>query len=526
MVAFPYNFPGLVKRWFSGSGAGTEADPIIPEVQLRGYDEVGNVNRFTSMQKKFRDSFTQALNINWDVVTVGGASATISAGVLTIAAGTAATDRVELQSKETYTIPFIYAVGLQLSQRIANNAFLVEAVSVDATTLVPDGRHSVAWLLDGTTATNARYIVQNGGLSPLASSAVTIPTTASYSILELEPTWNESWFHTRPLDSAAARSQSYVRHQQLPDPNALYKLRIQSINVASFINVTGAVAGAANVIRLTVTAHGAATGNTFWIDSLNGVTNNGAEVRGSYTVTVIDANTIDLQGTTFGGAYITGSGRAGRQLAPATGTNLQVQYFTCGDYSELTVEITGSRGGNVAAMAAPVNVVTAATTPVTSSTAIDAAFPNPHPMGVRAANVNPTAMSAAGDLAGALATMIGALVVQPHALPEATWSFPVAAGGIVNTTDVVARVAAAAGIRNYVTAMQIKNAHPTVATEFVIKDGASTVLWRGHLAAAMNGSADITFEPPLRGSAATAINIACITTGAQVYASLQGYAAP
>lgn len=95
------------------------------------------------------------------------------------------------------------------------------------------------------------------------------------------------------------------------------------------------------------------------------------------------------------------------------------------------------------------------------------------------------------------------------------------AGGIVNTTDVVARAAAGASIRNDVKSMVVKNANAT-ATEFVIKDG-STIIWRGHLAASMGTADTIQFDPPLRGTANTAINIACITTGAQVYASLQGY---
>lgn len=64
-----------------------------------------------------------------------------------------------------------------------------------------------------------------------------------------------------------------------------------------------------------------------------------------------------------------------------------------------------------------------------------------------------------------------------------------------------------------------------MATEFVIKDGASTVLWRGHLPA--NGDqVSITLGPPLRGTANTAVNIACVATGAQVYANVRGFTAP
>ena len=46
------------------------------------------------------------------------------------------------------------------------------------------------------------------------------------------------------------------------------------------------------------------------------------------------------------------------------------------------------------------------------------------------------------------------------------------------------------------------------------------------------GSGEAATAPPgglfsaLRGTAATAVNFACLTTGAQVYVNAQGYAAP
>ena len=139
-------------------------------------------------------------------------------------------------------------------------------------------------------------------------------------------------------------------------------------------------------------------------------------------------------------------------------------------------------------------------------------------------SANPIAVTTARGV-DLLATLIGALVTKPYAIPEADWQTAAAAGGIITTTDVVLRAAAAAGIRNYVTSIDLRNAHPTVATEVVIKDGA-TVIWRQLLAAAMPAPVEITFPTPLRGTAATAMNVACITTGAQVYVNAQGFAAP
>lgn len=161
------------------------------------------------------------------------------------------------------------------------------------------------------------------------------------------------------------------------------------------------------------------------------------------------------------------------------------------------------------------------------ATAHDAAVSgNPVRMGSRAVTSNYTAV-ASGDAADTVCTVVGAQIVKSYSIPEADWQFASNAGGIVNTTDVVARAAQAAGIRNYVTGITAQNASATVATEFVIKDGA-TVLWRGFLgtSAVLNSAVGVTFATPLRGSAATALNVACVTTGAAVYANLQGYSAP
>jgi uncharacterized cupredoxin-like copper-binding protein len=129
----------------------------------------------------------------------------------------------------------------------------------------------------------------------------------------------------------------------------------------------------------------------------------------------------------------------------------------------------------------------------------------------------------AGDSSDLFITTGGAAITKAFGVPELDWQFAGASGGIVNTTDVVAKAAAAAGVRNYVTSIDLSNASAT-ATEVVIKDGA-TVIWRGHCPANSPGRS-IVFPTPLRGTAATAVNVACITTAAAVYVNLQGFTAP
>ncbi len=320
------------------------------------YDPVDDMMKMKSVQKKWRDSFTSPIADRWDQSGSGASTAATSAGVLTLASGTAAGDWVELLSKETFTIPFRAMFGAQ-NTRNANNHHIIEAVSVNADTGIPDGRHSMQIDLGGAanmTATNIVYAVQNGGLAPLSSAASAVVTTAAYSVLELEPFSDEAYFHSRTIDSTAGRANSYVRHQQIPDPTAVYKLRLRSMNHGAWKAVTGAVAGTGGVIRLTIAAH-AFTG-TVWVEALNGVTNNGAEVRGNYAITVVDANTIELNGTTFTGTYAAGSGRAAMAAAP-TAVTLQFQFANCQDYAELTAEITAGRGSSVEGQAIAARLV-------------------------------------------------------------------------------------------------------------------------------------------------------------------------
>lgn len=202
---------------------------------VSGYDSQDDMLKVKSVQKKFRDSFPgTALDTNkWTSSIGAGASISVGSGVLTMSSGTAANSESWVMSKETFTVPFRVSVGFTLSQRIANQAFLVEAISVDPVTGNPDGLYACAFLFDGTTATTGKYRVQNSGVTPLDSAAVTLPTTASGSLYELEPFADECWFHGGVLDSTTGRSNSYRRHQQIPDPNAVYKIRFRWLNGAT-----------------------------------------------------------------------------------------------------------------------------------------------------------------------------------------------------------------------------------------------------------------------------------------------------
>jgi hypothetical protein len=214
----------------------TESGGIhTPSQRIDGYDPQDDMIKVKSVQKKFRDSFTGVAvdTTKWLFTPGTEAHSAVASGVLTWGNGTAANDTHSLTSLETFTVPFRVTFGMTLSQRIANSSFYVEAVSVNMTTGEPDGLHSCGFVFDGVTATQGKYFVQNGGGAPLVSAAVTLPTTASGSVYELEPFSDEVWFHGGLMDSNAARANSYRRHQQIPDPNATYKLRLRWLNGAT-----------------------------------------------------------------------------------------------------------------------------------------------------------------------------------------------------------------------------------------------------------------------------------------------------
>ena len=115
-------------------------------------------------------------------------------------------------------------------------------------------------------------------------------------------------------------------------------------------------------------------------------------------------------------------------------------------------------------------------------------------------------------------------VTQP-ALSSTFWQYAAVAGGIVNSTaDVAIKAAAGAGVRNFLSSLVVPHDALGAASEYVIKDGA-TVIYRGKAHAAMTEGVPINFDPPLRGTANTALNFALITltvTGG-TFVNAQGY---
>ena len=142
-------------------------------------------------------------------------------------------------------------------------------------------------------------------------------------------------------------------------------------------------------------------------------------------------------------------------------------------------------------------------------------------IGLCARSTEPTAV-ASNDATRPTATLLGKQVVQPFAIPASTWSYASPAA-VTDTSDDAAKAAGGGSVRNYITGIQVMNSHATTGTAVVIKDG-STVLWQGY-AAPVGGGCSAQFNPPLRGTANTAVNVANVTTSSSTFFNLQGYVA-
>ena len=138
-------------------------------------------------------------------------------------------------------------------------------------------------------------------------------------------------------------------------------------------------------------------------------------------------------------------------------------------------------------------------------------------------------VSASGDVADNICTLTGATIQKPFSIPEADWAYAAAASGILNTTTAVTiKAAAGAGLRNYITGLQIASDNLGAATELVIRDGAGgTVLWRGKRDTAPPVTS-VVFQTPLKSTANTLLEIATLTASitGSVYVNAQGYVAP
>jgi len=211
-------------------------------------------------------------------------------------------------------------------------------------------------------------------------------------------------------------------------------------------------------------------------------------------------------------------------VAPTTSTTLTVGSVSVENYATTPTSnynVKSQGNANVTPVIIPGNVITVGVSAHSSS-----ANGNP----VQIAGITKTVLDASltqGDACALSMTTAGQQIQKSFGSAENDWQYAAAAAGILNTTVAVTfKAAAGALIRNYITGISIMSEAITTATELVIRDGAAgTVLFRTKIPVAGLPSTNIQFPTPLRGTAATLLEVATLTaTGAgAVYFNAQGY---
>lgn len=233
---------------------------------------------------------------------------------------------------------------------------------------------------------------------------------------------------------------------------------------------------------------------------------------------------------TIGGLSFTNTGSSA--LATTTSSAGGMQFTRKGRYFRARVSTYGSGTVSVVGTLSKVPVAQLGLMYIGGGLFFEggSAGTNPIVIGLECRTSSKTSVSNAA-LVRPIATTDGRLITRLNSIPENEWQYAAASGGITNTTTAVTLVAAqAAGIRNYLTSLQLSSDALGAATEIAIRDGAGgTVLWRGKIGiAGIAGVSNIQFSDPLKSTAATLLEVvtlsASVTGG--VYVNAQGYIAP
>lgn len=186
------------------------------------------------------------------------------------------------------------------------------------------------------------------------------------------------------------------------------------------------------------------------------------------------------------------------------------------DATGTTVYLSATGAGSNGDPFVPANTTTATMTGNVANDAADSG--NPVKTGGRARTTNITAV-ASDDRVDAIHDAQGRRVVAPYSIPEALVRG--VSAQITGTSDTAVIAAQGAGVRIYVTHFLVFNTDATVSTQVNIKDGSTTIY--SVYVPALGGQVSVTLPAPLRLTANTALNAACVTTSAEVVVSASGF---
>lgn len=487
-------------------------------------------------------------SIMFPMIGAGG-SITVGSGQATITSGTTS-DAVTGFKRLTDYAPIVFRSRVSVSQRIANQH---SHIGLEENVAVP--RWFARFLLDGVTATTVKCETgRNPSGAPSASetetTTITIPNGGNTSQIidyRVEMLTESVRFyisgvlvaeHVRVIPHQHDEMTSHVEVRNQTGPASSTSIVIDyiagknhnKIEIGVMSDSEKIVAAQAPMTAYNFSQAGVIVINTDLLvidcSQLRSLSIQCTSMGTTGVVTAAWSN----DGTTFvssslmtpAGAAAATFNAAGIWTTLVYGRYLRLRLTTATTAGTTTLFVNGYQFPVGQPVAQPVSgSVTAsiANGTVLGNTAIDGVFPNPIGQGLRAANANPAAMSANGDLVGALATMIGAQVVKPYCIPDAEWTY---SNVLTTTGDIAVQAAAGAGLRRHLTFIGFANTTAS-AVDLVIKDGASTRL---QITMPANSWDYFSLPTGIFSTANTALNVALSAASAGIRVNFLGYTGP
>lgn len=471
------------------------------------------------------------LTSDFNQIAIGsGMGVSQASGNLLVTTGTTTNSEFVARSNQAFTGTLTLTEWTTLSQRIANNNFFVELVDI-----VGDG---LAYTIVNTTTVDVTktahgYTSQNVGqrMDLVALSSVGVPMEG---VIASIPDVNTIRFTVAGWPASGSGTLSLTGYNKI-------EIRYTS-TVATNLTFNTRRLGMQNTAVVATINTTASTGHMGIVNWENGLASIGDQLTAAGSAITNRSNWRVNIPKPSSQMYLQLRALNGT-TAPASTTTWTLGMVRVEDYLTQEVSITGTRMQSnnnsfpVVIIGTPAVTATNATAANFNAQVIGlaahsaAASGNPVRIGGRVTEITPATQDqtrAAGDVSDPAISTGGQLLTKPFSTAEIDWHYVAATSGIVSTTTAVTIKAASgtAGIRNYITSIDISAIGAGTASELVIRDGAAgTVIWRIQIpAAGFNNPFTIEFPTPLRGTANTLLEVATLTsTATPVFLNVHGY---
>jgi hypothetical protein len=487
----------------------------------------------------FTKTLSNSVDSEWGTI-VGGIGAGMdvdqTGGNLVITAGTTARSETIIRSTESWLGGVRIRARSTLSQRNANNNFFVELVDV-----IGDG---LAYTISSATAMTVTFPSGHGFTSENVGQSMYVGLfsgtgtflSGRYAIASVSGdniTFTVSGF-AAGTGTCSAFGWNYYQLHYTGATATVTNFDTQRRGYATGVSSPTTLTSAAPGHMAIITANDLiATYSDMLVASATGVQIN---YRADRKENIPDDSNLRLQIRIANGS-----------TAP-TATTWTIGFVSVSHYANTDVSIQDVRPMNpgnplgVEVLRSSTNAVTVSSGTVTTVSSVttlangqtahsSASTGSPLRMAGRATQTTPATQDqtlAAGDAADLQVTTGGQLINKPYATSEIDWHYSAAASGIVSSTTAVTFKTASgtAGIRNYITGIEIGAFGAGTATELAIRDGAAgTVIWRMQIpASGLPAPVTVNFTTPLRGTANTLLEVVTLTSSATpVFFNAHGY---